>query len=411
MRDALTTDIQATPDAIRALKGVPQSLKLAARAALGLRLGRFRAVLPDGRALVFDSGVEGPEAEILVHDPKFTARIVTGGVIGVAESYIDGQWDTPDLTSMLCLFAANYDAVGDELDGNVWARIANRVFHWLRPNTKTGSQKNIYSHYDIGNAFYEKWLDETMTYSAARYAHPEQSLHDAQVNKYRSLAEQIDLTERSHVLEIGAGWGGFAEYAAKERGARVTGITISKEQYEFARQRMFEQQLAEKVEIKLQDYRDVSGAYDRIASIEMFEAVGEAYWPSFFEKIRDSLRPGGMAGLQIITIRDDLFEHYRNTVDFIQRYVFPGGMLPSPARLSAEIKAAGLEERGALSFGADYDRTLGEWADAFRARWRDIAPLGFDERFKRLWEFYLAYCQAGFRTRRIDVGQFAIARP
>ncbi len=252
-----------------------------------------------------------------------------------------------------------------------------------------------------------------MTYSAARFARSDQPLHEAQQNKYAALAQSIGLQRGEHVLEIGAGWGGFAEYAAKEREARVTGITISREQFDFASARMQREGLNEKVDIKLVDYRDVDGQYDRVASIEMFEAVGQEYWPQYFQKVRDVLRPGGSAGLQIITIRDDLFDRYSKSVDFIQKYIFPGGMLPSPERLRAETDKAGLEWRDASPFGVDYADTLAQWLDRFDGAWDQIRALSnkFDDRFRRLWRFYLAYCEAGFRTGRIDVAQFTLARP
>jgi len=251
-----------------------------------------------------------------------------------------------------------------------------------------------------------------MTYSSARFTTPGQSLEQAQTAKYSALADQLKLTGGERVLEIGSGWGGFAEYAAKERGAHVTGVTISREQYDFARKRMFDASLNDKVDIKLMDYRDVDGAFDRVASIEMFEAVGEKYWPAYFNKIHAVLRPGGSAGLQIITIRDDLFEGYRRSVDFIQRHVFPGGMLASMTRLKSEVADAGLQWRTASGFGPDYARTLAQWRDRFTRSWGDVTALSdrFDDRFRRLWTYYLAYCEAGFATGRTDVVQVALKK-
>jgi cyclopropane-fatty-acyl-phospholipid synthase len=249
-----------------------------------------------------------------------------------------------------------------------------------------------------------------MTYSSARFERPGQALLDAQRNKYRTLAHGMDLRPDQRVLEIGCGWGGFAEFAAREVGARVTGITISREQYAFARQRIFEQGLAERAEIRLIDYRDVEGQFDRVASIEMFEAVGERYWPTYFGSIHERLRPGGRAGLQIITIRDDVFDRYRRRADFIQKYIFPGGMLPSEARLRQETDRAGLAWTGISRFGQHYADTLAAWGQRFEAAWDDIRRQGFDERFRRLWRFYLAYCEAGFRTGRTDVVQLGLAK-
>jgi cyclopropane-fatty-acyl-phospholipid synthase len=249
-----------------------------------------------------------------------------------------------------------------------------------------------------------------MTYSSAKFERPGEPLSDGQKRKYRALAESMGLAPDHHVLEIGCGWGGFAEFAAGDVGAKVTAITISEEQFRFASQRMFEKGLTERAEIRLVDYRDVDGQFDRVASIEMFEAVGERYWPIYFNKIRDSLTPGGRAGLQIITIRDELFDHYRRRADFIQKYIFPGGMLPSEERLKAVTDSAGLTWAGISRFGHNYADTLAEWARRFEAGWDDIRGLGFDERFRKLWRFYLSYCEAGFRTARTDVVQLSLAK-
>jgi len=307
-------------------------------------------------------------------------------------------------------FTANLDRLSQLLQGGVVYRLINFLAHWLHRNSRTGARRNILAHYDLGNAFYSRWLDPSMTYSSARYERPGQPLSEAQRNKYASLARQIGLGPDHHVLEIGCGWGGFAEFAAGEIGAKVTGITISPAQYEFARKRMFDQGLAERAQIRLVDYRDVQGEFDRVASIEMFEAVGEEYWPLYFRKIRDVLSPGGRAGLQIITIRDELFAHYRQRADFIQKYVFPGGMLPSERRLKEETERAGLEWRDIVRFGQNYADTLAEWAARFEGAWDDIRGLGFDERFRRLWRFYLGYCEAGFRTERTNVVQLSLVK-
>lgn len=402
----------ATPELLSRLKNVPASFRLAARAALRMRLGRLGMSLPDGRRLVFEGDEPGPAAEINLKDWAFARRVIAGGPMGFAESYIAGEWDTPDLPGALALLSANLDKMRDALSHNPVVRAANRMVHALRRNTRAQAKRNIHAHYDLGNDFYALWLDRTMTYSSALYEGRARALEDAQTAKYRSLADRIDLGENNHVLEIGSGWGGFAEYAAKERGAKVTGVTISREQYDFSKARLQREGLSEKADIKLVDYRDVEGSFDRVASIEMFEAVGERYWPDYFAKIASALKPGGKAGLQIITIRDDIFEDYRRRVDFIQRHVFPGGMLPSVARLKTEVEKAGLAWRDALTFGTDYADTLAEWNRRFQRAWDDIVGLnqGFDERFRRLWRYYLAYCEAGFRTGRIDVGQFTIAK-
>ncbi len=376
-----------------------------------LHYGRLTILLPNGAELAF-AGMEelDKHAVLIVKDYAFARRTLLGGDIGFFEAYAAGQWDSPNLADCLYLFARNADYIAGAFDGTPIALLAGQVRHFLRRNTKAGSKKNISDHYDLGNSFYEKWLDPTMTYSSARFASPTDDLADGQFNKYQSLARFIDLKPDDAVLEIGSGWGGFAEFAAKHVGARVTGLTISKEQYDYAQRRIFEQGLAERVTFELKDYRDADGQYDKIASIEMFEAVGKEYWPTYFGKVRDMLKPGGAAGLQVITIADRMFEHYLKSVDFIQRYVFPGGVLPSQSALRKEVEGAGLTWRDAAHFGDDYARTLAEWRDRFLAQWQEIQPLGFDERFKKLWVFYLAYCEAGFRAKTTDVLQTAVTR-
>tara|TARA_R110002073_G_scaffold31278_2_gene96083 strand:+ start:927 stop:2066 length:1140 start_codon:yes stop_codon:yes gene_type:complete len=377
---------------------------------LKLKYGTLDIQLPGGRNLRFEGRNPGVHAHLVVHDFRFIRRSVAGGDIGFGESYMDGDWDTDDLPKLLELFSSNLDAMTSLATGGPVTRFFHWIYHRLRPNTRAGARKNISAHYDLGNDFYELWLDPSMTYSSARFTHAGQSLEDAQREKYAALARSIDLKPEHHVLEIGCGWGGFAEYAARDVGARVTCLTISQEQRDYAIARMERLQLSDRVEIKLQDYRDETGQYDRVASIEMFEAVGEEYWPSFFDKVAQTLKPGGKAGLQIISIRDDLFETYRKRADFIQRYVFPGGILPSIERLKGEFDRAGLTLKSVETFAKDYADTLAAWAETFTAKWDEIREQGFDERFKRLWIFYLAYCEAGFRTGRIDVAQYALTR-
>jgi cyclopropane-fatty-acyl-phospholipid synthase len=404
------TRLLATPDNIRSLRGLPMGMKTALRIFLRLPNGQLTIRFPNGQKLTFKGKSLGPIAELHVHDFKFVRRALAGGDIGLGEGYMEGEWSTPDLTALLSFFSVNLDSKPDIVAGGPVTRLFHWAYHQLRANTKSGARKNIEAHYDLGNDFYEKWLDPSMTYSSARYTKPEQSLEDAQHEKYRALADSIDLQEGDHVLEIGCGWGGFAEYAARDRGARVTCLTLSTEQREYAIERMDKLQLGDMVDIKLQDYRDETGVYDKIASIEMFEAVGQEYWPSFFNKVHDCLKPGGKAGLQIISIRDDLFETYAKRADFIQRYIFPGGVLPSLTRLKEEFASAQLKLDRVEAFATDYADTLADWMKRFTAAWSDIQPLGFDNRFRRMWEFYLAYCEAGFRTGRIDVAQYAVSR-
>jgi cyclopropane-fatty-acyl-phospholipid synthase len=372
--------------------------------------GSVDVILPGGRKLTINGAEPGPTCCLIVKDYRFMSRVMAGGAIGFAEGFIAGEWDTPDISLLLQVFCLNFDRLARLVNGQPWMRLLNRVLHARNRNTRTGSRHNIHAHYDLGNAFYGAWLDPGMTYSSALFTGPGQSLIDAQEAKYAALARDMGLQSGQSVLEIGCGWGGFAEFAAGQVGAKVTGITISKAQHDFARQRLFEQGLAERADIRLIDYRDVEGQFDRIASIEMFEAVGQAYWPTYFSKVHDLLAPGGRAGLQIITIQETLFAEYAKTTDFIQKYVFPGGMLPTETHLRRETERAGLGWQTVNRFGQDYSRTLNEWAVRFQESWRAIEPLGFDERFRRLWLFYLGYCEAGFRTGRTDVIQLALSR-
>jgi cyclopropane-fatty-acyl-phospholipid synthase len=372
--------------------------------------GRLTFLLPSGREVRVEGDKPGPDAWLIVNDFRFLSRVLSAGDIGFGEGFMAGEWDTPDLSALLEAFTVNLDRLKTLLEGSALYRAINVMVHALRRNSRAGSKRNILAHYDLGNAFYSRWLDPSMTYSSARFERPGQPLSEAQRNKYASLARQIELGPDNHVLEIGCGWGGFAEFAAGEIGAKVTGITISPAQYDFARKRLFEAGLNERAEVRLIDYRDVTGQFDRVASIEMFEAVGEEYWPTYFGKIHDVLAPGGRAGLQIITIRDELFAQYRKRADFIQKYVFPGGMLPSETRLKEEAARAGLEWRDIVRFGQNYADTLAEWARRFESAWDDIRGLGFDERFRRLWRFYLGYCEAGFRTERTNVVQLSLTK-
>jgi len=400
--------IQARSDTLRKLTGVPASFRLAGLMLLRARRGSLRFELPDRRSVVFDHGLEGPHATIIVHDYAFASRAVAGGDVGFAESYMNGDWSTPNLTSVLAFFSENFEAAGQLAVGGMIVRLTNRIRHVFNRNSKAGSRRNIEAHYDLGNDFYSLWLDETMTYSSALYTHPDLSLAEAQEAKYARICDEIGLRPDQSVLEIGCGWGGFAEYAAKQRGAKVTCLTISPSQAAWARQRMQKLGLGERVEIRLQDYRDHQGQYDGIASIEMFEAVGESYWASYFDKIKTCLKSEARAALQIITIRDDLFPRYRKRADFIQRYIFPGGMLPGQSALLEGAGRAGLQLQSTSYFGRDYARTLRLWARAFEDKWPSITSQGFDERFRRMWRFYLSYCEAGFDNGRINVGHFRL---
>lgn len=395
----------------QSLAGLPLFFRLICEVSSKIKIGRLTFVLPDGERIDF-AGEDGLEhhGEIHVKDFAFARRAFFGGDIGFFESFADDQWSTPDLASLLYIFARNAEYMQEVFHAVPFFSALNRLRHRFNRNTKSGSRKNIIAHYDLGNEFYQTWLDSTMTYSSARFDNAA-ALSDAQLNKYRAMAERIELREGERVLEIGSGWGGFAEFAAKNTGANIVGITLSPSQLEFARERIYREGLAEKVQFRLQDYRDVADKFDKVASIEMFEAVGMQYWQTYFDKIRDVLNPGGMAGLQIITIDDKFFDNYVREPDFIQRYVFPGGMLPSPEKLRTHIDKAGLAVRSLSEFGLDYARTLNEWRERFLGAWDAIQPLGFDERFKKMWQFYLAYCEAGFRAGTTNVRQITLAKP
>ena len=384
----------------------------AARAVTGLLQkitdGTIEIRLPDGATLCCGQG--GHSVTLEIHDWCVFDRILERGDVGFAEAWIDGLWDTPDPAALLTLLARNRSILAKAVYGQWWPLLSARIRHLFNDNTRSGSQRNIMAHYDLGNDFYARWLDPTMTYSSALFSGDEErSLEAAQRAKYRRILRRLNARPGQRILEIGCGWGGFAETAAGEAGLEVVGITLSPSQLEFARQRMTRAGLDGQVQLELRDYRDLDGEpYDHIVSIEMFEAVGERWWPSYFATLRRMLKPEGRAVVQSITIADPLFARYRKNTDFIQHYVFPGGMLPSPSRFADLAGKSGLVVREAHAFGADYARTLAEWSVRFTEQWPSIQPLGFDERFRRLWNFYLAYCRAGFASGCTDVFQFEL---
>lgn len=377
-----------------------------------LACGRLDFVLPDGRRFRAGGAAPGPAAELRVNSPDTFARLVREGTLGFCDAYIDGDWDSPDLQAFLDLILIPGNLpVSDAFPGMAFVRAYEKMRFLLRSNTKRQAKKNIAAHYDLGNDFYRLWLDESMTYSSALFRSGQESLEKAQEQKYESLIDRMGVKPGDHVLEIGCGWGGFAEYAAAKRGLRVTGLTISQAQYDYAVERIRTAGLQDRVEFRLQDYRDERGTYDGIASIEMFEAVGEKYWPVYFRTLFERLKPGRSAALQIITIAENRWEYYRRGVDFIQKYVFPGGMLPPPSALRREAIRAGLAVKGSFEFGDSYSQTLRRWHQTFANRWADVKRLGFDERFRRIWEFYLASCAGTFRGGNCDVTQITLTRP
>jgi cyclopropane-fatty-acyl-phospholipid synthase len=373
--------------------------------------GRVDVVLPDGRRFRVEGKEPGFVAEIHVHNPDLFARLVREGDLGFSEAYMDGWWSTPDLQAFMDLLHDEADAMYDGFPGQRFVRAYERLRFWLQSNSRKQARKNIAYHYDLGNDFYALWLDETMTYSSAMFESAQESMEKAQIRKYASMVDEMGAQPGDHVLEIGCGWGGFAEYAAKERGLRVTCLTISEEQYKYAVERIAKAGLSDRVTFKLQDYRDETGVYDGIASIEMFEAVGEKYWPVYFETVKQRLKPGRNATLQIITVLDRRFEMYRKGVDFIQKYIFPGGMLPGPMVLRQEVERAGLKVARSIEFGESYSITLRRWHETFNDRWDAVAQLGFDERFRRMWNFYLTSCASTFSSGNCDVTQITVTRP
>jgi cyclopropane-fatty-acyl-phospholipid synthase len=390
--------------------GLPRYFSNVFDALKTMKRGRIDIILPDGRHFRADGAEPGYVAEVHVHNTDVFARTVREGDLGFCESYMDGWWSTPDLMAFMDLMHDDMEHIYDGFPGQFLVRFYERMRFWLQNNSKKQARKNISYHYDLGNEFYGLWLDDTMTYSSAKFVTGQESMEAGQIEKYKSMVDQMGVQPGDHVLEIGCGWGGFAEYAAKERGLRVTGLTISQAQHDYAVARMQKAGLSDKVTIKMQDYRDEKGIYDGIASIEMFEAVGEKYWPVYFETLHDRLKPGKNATLQIITVEHRRWHVYKRGVDFIQKYIFPGGMLPSPVVLRQEIEKAGLHVAQSIEFGESYSQTLRRWHDTFNARWDQVQALGFDDRFRRMWNFYLTSCAGTFHSGNCDVTQITVTR-
>jgi cyclopropane-fatty-acyl-phospholipid synthase len=369
--------------------------------------------LPDGTRARFGAhDAPGPHAAIRMHTWNVCAASIRSGDIGFAEGFIAGDWTTPDLPALMKLMVANRDAVESVVYGRWWGRLLYRAKHLFNRNSRRGSRRNIHAHYDLGNSFYRLWLDESMNYSSAWFnGDVNGSLADAQRAKLQRALAECRLRPGQRLLEIGCGWGALAELAASETGVSVTGVTLSSQQLAHGQARIRDASLDSRVKLRLQDYRDIDDApFDAIASIEMFEAVGREYWPGFFATVREKLKPGGRACIQTITIRDDLFDRYVTGTDFIQQYIFPGGLLPSPSQFRLHAQAAGLEVINELAFGADYAETLRRWRVRFLAEEAQVRRIGFDSRFMRIWEFYLAYCEAAFAGANTDVIQFTLRR-
>jgi cyclopropane-fatty-acyl-phospholipid synthase len=413
----MNTATDSTPTT--ATLGLPAGAPAAARTVLQLlarlRHGSLSVRLPDGSTRRFGQG-QTPTASLHLNDLQVCSAALKSGDIGFAEGYIDGHWSSPDLVALLRLFIANRREVEDVIYGTWLGRLFYRVRHLLNRNTRGNSQKNIHAHYDLGNAFYELWLDGTMNYSSALYETPQSSMQQAQLAKVRRALRMVDVKPGERVLEIGCGWGALAEMATTEFGASVVGVTLSTEQLAWARARMARCGVAERADLRLQDYRDIGRdgsadqSFDAICSIEMIEAVGREYWPTYFATVARLLKTGGRACIQSIVIDDEFFERYLQSTDFIQQYIFPGGCLPSPSAFRAQAEQAGLKVIDEFCFGQDYARTLEEWRQAFMAREHQVLALGFDRRFMRIWEFYLAYCEAAFAERNTDVVQYTLLK-
>ena len=396
--------------AFRAVTGWRGSLTLAPllRGLENIRYGTLTITDAQGEEHRIYGDAPGPAASLQINRAAPLMRqLVLRGAEGFAESYLAGDWETPDLRALLHMLALNEAELRQLDSGNPLARWIDRAQHLFRRNSRRGSRRNISFHYDLGNDFYRLWLDETMTYSAALFDHPSEELATAQKRKIDRMLELIDAQPGDHILEIGCGWGSFA-IAAARAGCRVTGVTLSTEQLAWAREAVRRAGVEDRVELRLQDYRDLDETYDHIVSIEMFEAVGERYWPGYFQTLKECLKPGGRAALQVITIDDDSFERYREGADFIQLYIFPGGMLPSIPLFDTHARRAGLQVADRHTFGADYAETLRRWDERVRDATHRIEAQGYDERFLRLWHYYLAYCEAGFHTGRIDVMQVVL---
>lgn len=391
--------------------GLPRYFARVFAMAQEMNNGRIDFVMPDGRTFRAEGKQPGHVAEIRIHNPDLFARLIREGDLGFCDAYLDNWWSTPDLQAFMDLVHADNEDIYDGFPGQSLVRMFEKFRFWMQRNHKSQARKNISYHYDLGNDFYGLWLDDTMTYSSALFETGQESHEAAQTAKYKSMIDQMDVKAGDHILEIGCGWGGFAEYAAKERGLKVTGLTISEEQFNYAKERIEKAGISDLVDFKLQDYRDESGSYDGIASIEMFEAVGQKYWPIYFETVRDRLKPGANATLQIITVHDRRWDIYQRSVDFIQKYIFPGGMLPSPKALREQVVKAGLSVERSIEFGQSYNISLRRWHETFNEKWDQIAEMGFDDRFRRMWNFYLTSCASTFESGNCDVTQITIKRP
>ena len=375
-----------------------------------IKYGNLEVVFPSGEMKIYSGINNGLKASIHIHNYNFLSYIFKRGSVGYAEAYMNGLYSTSNLTNLLMLSHKNENFFLDNINSNLFYLTLSKIKHFLNDKSKSQSKKNIKYHYDLGNKFYEKWLDKSMTYSSAIFDQQNTNLSDAQINKYKKIAESLSLNENSKTLEIGCGWGGFSSYVAKNYKCKIDAITISKEQFNYTSNKIQKEGLGEKVDVQFKDYREINTKYSNIASIEMFEAVGKKYWNSYFDIIKNSLSENGKAALQIITINELRAKDYQTRPDFIQQYIFPGGMLPTKKQLEESAKDVGLKCLELLSFGKSYAKTLNIWNSQFQESWNDVAEYGFDNKFKRMWEYYFAYCETGFLSSSTDVSQFLVKK-
>ena len=378
-----------------------------------IQRGSIEICLPNKSKILFSGTTTAIHGQITITNWKMAHMVITRGDIGAAESFVAGFWETPNLADLLTLISLNRECFEEVVYGSWIDLIKYKIKDIFRRNTRKGAKKNIHEHYDIGNKFYEIWLDETMTYSSAIFPKNtnQKTLSEAQTDKYDRIIKALGIQQQSAVLEIGCGWGGFALYCAKQRGARLDAITISDQQYRYAKKKISNEGLDKQVNVKFCDYRELRGQYDFIVSIEMFEAVGESFWRPYFETLKRNLKPGGRAIIQTIVIKDNLYHKYRETTDFIRQYVFPGGALPSPSIFKRKANLLGLEIAKEFSFGHAYATTIKHWMKRYLSNLDTLNKMGFDNNFHRLWIFYLSYCQAGFKVGDIDVVQFELFKP
>ena len=375
-----------------------------------IKYGILEVEFPSGEKKIYSGINNGLNATIHIHNYKFLSYIFKRGSVGYAEAYMKGFYSTRNLTNLLMLSHKNEKYFLDNINSNILYLTLSKLKHILKDNSKSQSKKNIKYHYDLGNKFYEKWLDRSMTYSSAIFDTKNTNLSDAQQNKYKKIADSLSLNENSKILEIGCGWGGFSSFIAKNYKCNVDAITISKEQFDYTARKIQKEGLGEKVAVHFKDYREINNKYSNIASIEMFEAVGKKYWNSYFDVIQNSLSENGKAALQIITIDESRAKDYQDRPDFIQQYIFPGGMLPTKSQLEISAKDVGLKCLELLSFGKSYAKTLNIWNSQFQDSWNDVSRFGFDNKFKRMWEFYFSYCETGFLSSSTDVSHFLIKK-